>query len=466
MSSFRFEHALGLSAAMLLASCSLGGIPRSDCDPEACQAAFGFGSVCGDDGYCRSVEPHARCERTFPPDLFTRPEQYGDTFVIGSLMDRSLATQRARENAAELAIRSANDEGGLEGRKFGIVFCDIQENSNVDGLSRQEAAVEMALYLARELRLPAIIGPSATEDVQEAFLALVETWETDTHRTLMMSPSATGAGLTSIDVTDPTDGSPGLLWRTAPPDTIQAEAIAQDMRSRSVGKVAVVHSTDAYGAGIADAFHAAFGDAILFPFTTNSKMVEQIINAGNTDADEVLFVSSQTDQAAGFINAIAGNPKYDDRGIFLTDSAANADFKENTSSASSRWPQIRGTRPSLPSGVVYDIFASRYRTEFTIDPAAYSFTAHAYDAAWLVLYGIVWAHFQEDAINGKTIARGLRRISSGPKQTIQPSTFPAIIAAFMNGESVDVEGASGELDYDPETEETTAPVEIWTMDDL
>lgn len=462
MSSSRSERALLVAAAALLASCSLGGVPRSECDPEGCQAAFGFGSVCGDDGFCRSVEPEPRCERTFPEDLFLRPELHRDRIVIGSLMDRSLATQEARENAAALAIRSANDQGGLGGRPFGIVFCDIQEANAIDSRTRTEAAVHTATFLANELRLPAIIGPSASEDVQAVFLALKQSWQSSTHRTLVMSPAATGPGLTGIDVTMPTDDNPGLLWRTAPPDTIQASAIATDMRSRSVTEVAIIHSADAYGDGIAAAFQEAFGGGTLLPFSNQSELAEAIVAAGGSDADEVLFVSSQTSEAVGFVNAIASNTNYDDKGVFLTDSAANADFKRDTMGAMARWDQIRGTRHSLPSGPVYEIFASRYRTEFTDDPASFSFTAHAYDAAWLVLYGIAWAHHQEGAIDGTGIAVGLRHVSSGSRQTIQPSTFPAIVTAFANGESVDVNGASGELDYDPETEETTAPIEYWT----
>lgn len=457
MSSSRSEL-LAVALASLLTSCSLGAVQRTECEASACQAAFGFGSVCRDDGFCERVEPRPRCERTFPEDLFTRPEEHRDTIVIGSLMDRSLATQEARENAAELAIRSANDTGGLDGRPFGIVFCDIQENNAYDGLTREMAATDSARFLADELGLPAIIGPSASEDVQAVFLEL--------QQTLVMSPSATGPALTAIDETAPTDRTPGLLWRTAPPDTIQASAIATDMRSRSVGSVAVIHATDAYGDGIAQAFFDAFGDAELLPFDNDSVLAEQIVLAGGLDVDEVLFVSSQTEEAAGFINAVAGNAGYDAKGIFLTDSAANADFVDATRGAMARWPQIRGTRPSLPSGPVYEIFASRYRTEFTEDPASFSFTAHAYDAAWLVLYGVAWAHHRENVISGQTIARGLRRISSGEAQTIQPSTFQPIVTAFSNGQSVDVSGASGALDYDPATEETSAPIEVWTVDDL
>ena len=132
----------------------------------------------------------------------------------------------------------------------------------------------------------------------------------------------------------------------------------------------------------------------------------------------------------------------------------------------SRWPQIRGTRPELPSGPVFEVFRSRYQVEFMQDPEAFSFTANAYDASWLVLYGIAWADQQEGATDGLNIARGLRRVSDGPAFDVTPSSFSPIVAAFGRGQSVDVQGASGDLDYDPATEETDGSFEVWTVPDL
>lgn len=450
-----------LALSVLAAGCSLGTVPREACEADACQQAFGFGSVCGADGFCTRAPQSPRCTHTFPEDLLTRPESHRDTIVIGNLMDRSLATHVARENAAELAIRSANDTGGLDGRPFGVVFCTIEENNAFDSLTRQEAAVASARYLAEDLGLPAIVGPASSADTQAVFLALSDTG------TLVISPSATSPALTGIDVTSPSDETPGLLWRTAPPDSLQARAIAADLQARGVTRIAVVHATDAYGDGIATELVSAFdGTLDLLPFDNDSVLAEQVVSAASMDVEEVLFVSSQTAQAAAFVNATAGLTGFDGKGIFLTDSAANADFVAATGGASARWPQIRGTRPQLPSGRVYDVFRSRYQTVFADDPEAYSFTAHAHDAAWLVLYGIAWSSAREGAISGLGIARGLRRVSGGAAQDVTPSAFQQIVAAFGRGEGVDVSGASGALDFDPSTEETEGVIELWTVDEL
>ncbi len=449
--------------ALLSASCSFGTVKHSSCDQGSCQLAFGFGSVCGADGLCQRPPQNPRCTKTFPEDLFTNPSSYTDTIVIGNLADRSLATHVARENAAQLAIQSANDADGIDGRHFGIVFCTIEVNNDYDAMSRQDAAVATAQYLAEDLGLPAIVGPASSADTQAVFLELQNNADT-----LLISPSATSAALTGIDVTNPTDDNPGLLWRTAPPDIQQSQTIADDMTSRGVTSVAVVNATNTYGDGIAQEFARVFsGTTMLLPFSNDSILIEQVVVAGDMGVDEILFISSQTDQAAAFVNATEGRTQFDSKGLFLTDSAANADFKTATTGSSDRWSQIRGTRPALPSGPVYDVFRSRYQIEFSDDPAAYSFTANAYDAAWLVLYGVGWAEGQENGVlSGTNIARGLRHVSSGTAFDIAPSTFQQIVAAFARGESVDVNGASGNLDYDPATEEVRGVIEVWTVADL
>src|SRR5690606_38317170 len=125
------------------------------------------------------------------------------------------------------------------GRELGIVFCTIEENTELDELARVDAALETADFLVHDLGVPAIIGPSSSSDVQAVFTALRDTG------TLVISPAATSPALTDIDVTSPTDDTPGLLWRTAPPDSLPGAAIASDMSARAISKVAVIHAVGA-----------------------------------------------------------------------------------------------------------------------------------------------------------------------------------------------------------------------------
>jgi branched-chain amino acid transport system substrate-binding protein len=382
-------------------------------------------------------------------------------------MDRSVETHKARENSAQLAVTQANAAGGLEGRLFAQVFCTVEENTEYDELKRADAAVASAKWLVETLGVPAIVGPSASGDASAVFAAIQET------QTVVISPSATSPALTGEDVTSPSDESPGFLWRTAPPDSIQGQVIAQDLRARDVSTVEVVYQVGAYGEELSRVFQEEFakqgGTADDSPsvYTDVTEVGPLASTIADSSAEVVLFISSQAADVAAFLNAASVGgllPKYQTKGIFLTDAAANADVLMGAQP--DLFPNVRGTRPAKATGPVNAAFNGAYASAFDgVDVSQFSFTAHSFDAAWLVLYGSAWSHLQLGGeVSGLGIARGLRRISSGETVEVGGSKYKTVIQAFRNGGTVDVVGASGELDYDPATEETTAPFEVWRID--
>ncbi len=465
--------ACGLLSAL---GCSLAQTNREDCTPQACREAFGLRSVCGDEGLCEISPAESRCSVSFPEDLLLRPEAYTDILVVGSLFDRSLATHRARENAIRLAFRGANDQNGLEGRRFGVIFCNIAKDAAFDPLDRTQAAVAMAGYLRDVYGVRAIIGPAASQDT----LAVAEALRGDD--VLVISPSATSPILTDLDPVPASDETPGLVWRTAPPDSLQGIAIAEDMRGRvptteTSTRVAVVFETGPYGEFLADAFQRRFRDlggmTTASSFETSAERDEAILRAvaGDERADEVLFVSSQTQDVIAFLRAVETNPSYDGVKLFVTDSAANFDVVDNTSPAI--LSRVRGTRQAPldeEENFVFRLFLTAYSGAYGEDARQYSFVANAFDAAWLVAYGMAWAELRGGPSGpfgpgGSAIARGLRRTYSGQPVEIRASSWPDVLASFRAGVGVDVTGASSDLDFDPDTEEFRAPIEVWVVRD-
>jgi branched-chain amino acid transport system substrate-binding protein len=449
---------LGLSL-VLMAGCSTLGLDPEKCASNAqCRSHFGALSVCGADGFCAPAQPPVRCDRSEPADLLDDLMTPRDTILLATAFDRSLETQRARERSVELAVRQANEVGGVAGRPVSALFCDISEDPAWDALTREEAAVQISSQLANELGILAIIGPSSSTDVLSAFAAISGS------DTLMISPSATSPALSGVDTASPSDDEPGLLWRTAPPDSLQGTVIAQDVESRGITSVAVIHQTGAYGTELASVFVEAFtGDDMLLPFNDAADLSTAMSDASESSAEEVLFISSQSSEVVAFLTGAAADAGFADKSFFLTDAAANADVLEGASAASALFPRVRGTRPSVPDGFIYELFVASYDLAFEDDVTRFSFTAQSYDAAWLALYGVAWASFNEPEVRGTTIARGLRRISQGTPFGIRASTLAPIVQTMREGMSVDVEGASGELDYDPLTEETSSPTDVWVI---
>ena len=113
----------------------------------------------------------------------------------------------------------------------------------------------------------------------------------------------------------------------------------------------------------------------------------------------------------------------------------------------------------MPAPVIAVTYAAEYGDS---DVSVLSYTAQAFDASWLVVMGHAWALAQRGAVSGVNIARGMRQVSAGEPVQIRPTNWNLVKAEFSAGNSIDVEGASGQLDFD-ERGETSGPVDVWTI---
>lgn len=451
-------------------SCTLTSLDPDACDSsDACKRAFGVGSVCGADGYCSEPLTHPRCQRSWPSEVLDEPEQFADAIIVGSLF--GFADHGDTLLAAELPIRQVMAQSGLDGRAFGIVHCDTGAMAG-DDLDDIEGAAAAARFLADAIGVPAIIGPRGSSRTQAVYEAVRD------RNVLVISPSATSPSLTGLDAPDPTFEAPGLLWRTVPPDTLQSQVIAADMRDRGVTDIAALYQSGAYGEGLVALLEseliAAGGQTVQrLPFESGqfATMVATVAESLSTgEVDEVLFVSSDIADYIDFLEAASATDELvaaytaEGVGIFLADAAfSDMLLAETVDGAAALYPKIRGTRPASAQGVLFNAFAAAYSAEFGADADSSGFTPHAYDAAWLVLYGIARATFDEPEIDGIGIARGLRSVSSGDAIDILPTSWSNVVEHFRGGQSINVAGASGRLDYDPDTEETTAPISLWAI---
>jgi branched-chain amino acid transport system substrate-binding protein len=452
------------SLAALAAGCSLDGFQFQACKQHAeCRESLGFGAVCGKDGLCQQVQPSARCTSSYPDDLFSAPLRYRQTHVLASLMDRSSEAHVTREKAIRLAVKEANAAGGLEGRDFALVMCDIRADPSLDDLPRTAAAVASATFVSRTLGVSAIIGPSASTDVEQVWQAVQDAG------TLVISPAATSPALAGLE-TSTTEQRPGLLWRVAPTDSLQGRVIAEDMLARKVSKALVIRETGSYGEGLASVFSERFrqggGSTVLVSIASEAQAQSAAAGLAAEDPEEVLFVSSQQAWIVAFLTAAGREPSYAARSIFLTDAAANQAVLTGAASAAGIYPHVRGTRPAPrdPSEYVLASFIADFRAEYAgALPTTATFSAHAFDATWLALYGAAHAVLREQHLTGEGIGRGLRRVASGADVPILQASWPQVLAAFRAGNSINVRGASGDLDFDPISRELAAPIEIWTI---
>lgn len=458
----------GFALLAVLASCTLTRTSVDACTTNAdCRGAFGIGSICNGE-LCEKAPVNPRCTRTFPADLLSRPESYPNVLVYGSIVVGGIESQRARENATRLAVTQVNEQGGLDGRLFGVVFCDVAEDPKFDSLKRADAVIATGRYLADVIGAPAFVGPSASPDVLAVFKAL------EGKGVLIMSPSATSPELTGADVPTATDQQPGLLWRTAVPDTVQGAVIASYLTkpgtTPAVTNVSVIFEKGAYGEGLEKVFKGAFEKdgrtvrSLGFTQGSSGERDSAIFDAASSNPQYVLFFSSQSGDQSAFVTGVNGLTSYQNIKLFLSDTAANVDLLNNAASASAVFPRIIGTRPAIPAGRVFDLFKFSYTAAFKDDPNRFTFVPHAYDATWLVFYGSAFSLRREGRVTGAGIARGLRRIASGGGAVdVAPGSWKRVSDDLGADKPVNLVGTSGNLDYDPATEETKGEIDIWKI---
>lgn len=446
---------------VLLAGCLSDPVAPCTSNQE-CRDAFGFGEVCGDDGYCAAGTLPDRCSPQ-PADFLTNPDDYPDPIVIASLYDEDYDV--AELQSARLAIKQANENDGIDNRPIVLLECTYQETLP-DGLDNLTATDAIAAALTGDFGVNAYIGTLTSSSTQQ----LYNTTE-PLGGAFILSPAATSPALTNLDGLVKTDEDPGTLWRTAAPDSLQGRVAAEDMIARGRQHVAVVYQTGPYGEGLSEIFSQFFqgsGRTVdPHPFSDDTQLSDAVAEVRGTNAEEVFVISSVTSDITAFLNAASSIGGYEEMGIFLPDAAADVDTF-TTADADDLLDQIRGTRPSVPDvedNLLYAAFAAAYETEYDQDAFATVYMPLAYDAGWLMAYAAAWSVYQEGDLTPKGMGAGMRHVSSGQSIDLRATSWNTVKASFKAATAVDVQGASGTLDYDPETEETTAPIDIWVYQD-
>ncbi len=394
---------------------------------------------------------------------------------MGTLFnDAAVLGDQVLINSAKLAVREAN-QSTLDGRLFGLVHCDYQDNPDIDQLSSEEAAAETARYMVEELGVNVIIGPGTSSTAEAVYEAIKDT------ETLIISPSATANSLIEIDGLNGTKnpGNPGLFWRTAPPDLGVGAKMASLVQEGGANNTVILHETGGYGEGLALEVERLLieggGASTRYAFENQGSANIQTISLNEQTFDSVVFISSEVDVVSDFVNTIGGliqdnmNSPYANARVVVSDAAVPSSLITDSQARPAMlevFDQMYGVRYEDRSGdPVYDIYVGAYEnSSFDTGFIDGYYGEHTYDATMLAIFGVAWATYQEGGdLTARNIAKGLWQVSSGSYVPINSNSFDVVKSAFRNGVSVDVEGASGELNYDAFTEETTAAVEAWQI---
>lgn len=425
----------------------------------------------------------------------TKPDGYLDdnAFIFGAILPTvgpDAAYGKVVEDSIKLALDDFHTTNGIPAasgsgtRPLVLVGCN-------DGPDETQTDVA-ANYLIDQVGVPAIIGyPFSGNTIT------VATDVTIPKGVLLFSSAATSTGITTLDDHD-------LVWRTSPPDTIQAKAlnlfyptIEATARTRypmiplSQIKVAIIHTSDAYGAGLATALEAQLkfnGKAATQQSGPGGNYTR--INYGSSTAPDTTSITKSIAFGAHITFVFGFNESVDPifKGIeagwqtqtdmhrsmwLLADGSEVGVLWNKAVTTEDERQRIIGSVPGVNKNYKpYADFttawnASKYAMDGSPDTLG---TAGAYDITYMLAYSAVAVG--TDPMTGANLVKfGLRNMeptmaTPHPQQVhIGPLTIMDTFPFLQKRTRIDIEGTSGHLDFDV-AGEAISDIQIWCLPKL
>lgn len=402
--------------------------------------------------------------------------------LLGPLSGDSVSTGRSTQDGVLMAIDEIRTRRGgvppapgtTEVRPIVLISCD-------DAVE----PIRAAQHLADVIGVPAIVGPSfsgVTLKVSEVTIP---------RGVLLITGSAT-----SVDITKLPDN--GLVWRTAPPDTYQAQMFVQlfpsimaDLRTRyglpagDAEKVALIYKGDSAGQGLADDIEKINGGLQI-----NGKPVVDPSNRDNYFSldngqaegqdpqkppryDEAIagILALRPHVVLGMITAEViknimlpveqqwGEFAYRPRWIYNDGVVVNELWNSIGSDDDLRQRVLLG-RPGTTGDRFLD-FSSDYRSRRLHDESSPEVlgAATAYDALYMLAYAISTLGTSP---TGAQIATAFASLVDPASEHVDtgPSGIGAAFSALAAGQTINLDGASGPLDLDLTTGEGASDIQL------
>lgn len=318
---------------------------------------------------------------------------------------------------AELAIKEVNDSGMLLG------------GMSVSGVRGDTTCIDSAVATAAAERLitsdgvTAIVGGDCS-GVTTAALQNVAV----PNGVVMISPSATSPALSTIE-------DDGLFFRTAPSDARQGVIVAEILKEKGVGSIAISYTNNDYGKGLADAIATNFADmggdvTINVPHEDGKGDYTAEVGALAAAGGEVLVVAGYVDQGGrGIVQASVDTGAFDT--FYFPDGMVSPALVENHGSDIDG---SYGANPGTDSPGAATFAEMATAAGFEAGP----FSAESYDAAALILLAMQAAGSAESAdLKGKVMD-----VANAPGEKIFPGDLAKGLEILANGGEVDYVGAS------------------------
>ena len=324
----------------------------------------------------------------------------------------------AMRDSAKLAFQEASDSGALLG---GETITVIEGDSTcVDSAAAQSVAEGQVSQ-----GVVAIMGADCS-GVTGAIASNVAV----PNGVVMISPSATSPGLTTLD-------DKGLFFRTAPSDARGGQILADITKDRGIKSVAITYTNNDYGKGLADVYEAAVkahGISVTVVAAHEDGKADYSAEVGvlaSAGGDAVAVIGYLDQGGKGIIQGSI------DSGAFDTFILSDGMIGDSLTDAFGK--SLNKSFGSLPgsTGKGAGIF-TKVASAAGIDSSG-PYTGESYDAAALIVLAIQAGGSADRA----SIAKNVMAVANGPGKKIYPGQLKKGLDLLAKGKAIDYEGATG-----------------------
>ena len=320
--------------------------------------------------------------------------------------------------SAELAFKEASDSGSLLGGKKIIV---VRADSTCVDSAAATAAAEGVIAQG----VAAIMGADCS-GVTGAIASNVAV----PNGVVMISPSATSPGLTTLD-------DKGFFFRTAPSDARGGQILADITKDRKIKSVAITYTNNDYGKGLADVYKAAV-ESHGIKVTTSAAHEDgkadyssEVATLASAGGDAVAVIGYLDQGGKGIIQGSLDSGAFD---TFILSDGMIGDSLTDTfgKDLNKSFGSIPGST-GKGAGVFTKVAAA------SDIKSSGPYTGESYDAAALIILAMQAGGSADRA----SIAKNVMDVANGPGTKIYPGELKKGLDLLAKGKKIDYEGATG-----------------------
>ena len=320
--------------------------------------------------------------------------------------------------SAELAFKEASDSGSLLGGKR--ISVERADSTCVDSAAATTAAEGLVSG-----GVVAIMGADCS-GVTGAIASNVAV----PNGVVMISPSATSPGLTTLD-------DKGFFFRTAPSDARGGQILADITKDRKVKSVAITYTNNDYGKGLADVYAAAVKahgikvTAVAAHEDGKADYSAEVATLASAGGDAVAVIGYLDQGGKGIIQGALDSGAFDT--FILSDGMIGQSLVDTFGKSLSK------SFGSLPgsTGKGAGIF-TKVAKAGGIDSSG-PYTSESYDAAALITLAMQAGGKADRA----TVQQNVMSVANAPGKKIYPGELKKALDLLAKGKAINYEGATG-----------------------